>query len=888
MEIVDQLEAATISSNSSDIIGAIRINPKCYTDAFIDDPEGGPDIYIEGSQSRSVALDGDLVQVRINPRSKWKLNRHIIANRWDEWAPYLNPIIEDIDKAKTFSRQIRAAAATSTNGRDATPNRLDVGLVFDDAAKSIKRSGRKKRSIGAEEPPDELVKQLAPNTGLKNSKIIANDKTTNINKDNSQSKIPSNLPAGISQLQVTHVLSLPFASSCLQKTGSVIRIVQRNHPGIAGGFLKKFSDALALFSPTDSRIPRMLIDIKECPQDFSTQADRYKEVLFIAQMTKWDGNREFARGNLVKLVGDSNMIESKMEVLLIENQIYDHDFPPEAYQELKYLEHLPSDWFKINSRNRRDLTNECIFTIDPKTARDLDDAVSIKKIAEQVYEVGVHIADVSFFVGEMSAVDYHARLRTTSVYLVDRVIPMLPRPLCEHMCSLNPGEPKLTFSVIWKMNKYGRIIDEWFGRTIIKSCVKLSYEQAQDMIDNPNDLSWIQEDVNMPKLVSFDWKHIANSVVLLNKIAQNMRNKRFEDGALRIEQVKIKYELDQETGIPNGFAFEQRTASNFLIEEFMLLANMSVAKRIYKHSKELAFLRRHPASCPQVLKEVKEFCDVKGFPMDVSSAGSIQKSLNAISDKTTAKVVSFLLLRAMKNAEYICTGALPADDGCFRHFALNVPFYTHFTSPIRRYADVIVHRQLAQALGLAKESNEDVDSLKAIATESTKRKISSKIISETSQRLYFNLFVQRAGFCELLACVTRIYDQCFEVILVDYNQTGRVYMDRIKEKLVEFKFESFSGVKRLVLNWKPPTKKSKRMQRRNKKNEKDDNGRAEQVTCRQTLEKRKSLSNSGGYTVNDPMLDREQIIQVFDVIRVIVTVDPKDIAKLRVDLKTPI
>jgi len=877
MEIADRLEATNISKTSHDVIGAIRINPKCYTDAFIHDPDGGPDIYIAGSGSRSVALDGDLVEVRIKPQSEWKLNRNIIANRWDEWAQYLLPVISDIEKAESFSRQVKLAASTSLvdDGGIAPQVQNDDQTSLAGVTKG--RSTRKKRHVCGEES----MKDKDGST--KAAKQSQGDGVKNVT--NEQAKIPSNLPAGIAQLEVKHILRLPIASLCLQKTGVVIKVIQRNHPGIAGGFLKRFSEHLALFSPTDSRVPRMLIDLKECPIDFRTQADRYKDILFIAQMTRWSSDKEFARGRLLKLVGDNNLIESKIEVLLIENQIYDHDFPPEAYQELSYLDNLPSDWFARNSKGRRDLTNECVFTIDPKTARDLDDAVSVKRIAEQVFEVGVHIADVSFFVKQGSHVDHHARLRTTSVYLVDRVIPMLPRPLCEHMCSLNPGEPKLTFSVIWKMNKYGRIIDQWFGRTIIKSCAKLSYEQAQDLINNPRDLSWIKEGNNMPELTSFNWEHISKAIVVLNMIAENLRKKRFEDGALKIEQVKLKYELDRETGLPTGFSFEQRIASNYLIEEFMLLANMSVAEKIYKYSSQLAFLRRHPASCPQVLKEVKEFCDAKGFPMDVTSAGSIQKSLNAITDRTTAKVVSFLLLRAMKNAEYVCVGTLPPEDGSFRHFALNVPFYTHFTSPIRRYADIIVHRQLELALGLEDLSREDLGSLSEIAAESTKRKLASKNISEASQKLYFNLFVQKAGFCELFACVTRIYDQSFEVILIDYNQTGRVYMDRIKDKLEDFRFESHSGIKQLVLKWKVETKKGRR--RRRKETRRLNDGKDEESICRQSLEKRKPVSKGIGLIVNDPKADAEQIIQVFDVIRVVVTVDPSDISKLKINLKTP-
>jgi exoribonuclease R len=244
MDNVNQQSPSSATSNGSngtqsvpesyeDFSATIRINPRSYSDAFVDDPQGGPDVFIEGMQSRNTALDGDLVLVRLNPQSQWKTN--------------------------------------------------------------------------------------------------------------------------------------PMKNNAIQKTGSVVQILKRNHPGVAGGYLKRYSDSQALFSPIDSKIPRMLIELEQCPVDFTTQPDRYKEVLFVAQVQHWDPQSKMASGNLVKVVGDSNMIESRMEILLLENQIYDVDFPDEAYKELDYLKDLPKNWFKKNSKNRRDFTKECVFTIDPKT-----------------------------------------------------------------------------------------------------------------------------------------------------------------------------------------------------------------------------------------------------------------------------------------------------------------------------------------------------------------------------------------------------------------------------------------------------------------------------------------------------------------------------------------
>lgn len=842
MDVAPHYQGYANEQSQKTVTAKFRINPRNYNDAFVSDPEGGLDIYIECRQKRGVAMEGDLVEVKLNHCSQWKINYDTIVNRWDDWSNHLLPIIKDLESSK--------------QGINSQKNGMKLN--------------RRKRQSNLDEQTPETQKE----SDRKRQEEVAK-------------RLPSNLPQGIAKLTIEHIINLPFASRCVQKTGYVTGVVERNHSGLAGGYLKPYNESHAQFSPTDSRVPRMLIDLNECPADFVTQPDRYKTVLFVARMSEWLGNQNFAYGNLVKIMGDSNDVKNRVEALLIEHEIFDEDFPDEALQELDYLKNLPADWVKQSSKGRRDLTDECVFTIDPKTARDLDDALSVKQIAEEIYEVGVHIADVSYFVREMQAVDYCARQRTTSVYLVDRVIPMLPRPLCEHMCSLNPGEPKLTYSVIWKMDKYGHIIDQWFGRTVIKSCVKLAYEQAQDLIDRSGDVSWINEGKDMPDLHAFDWQTISKAVMILNKIARNLRKRRYDKGALRIDQIQLKFVLDQETGKPTGFEMKDRNLANFLIEEFMLLANMCVAKRIYKANPELAFLRRHPPCDAYRLKDVQEFCQAKNFPIDIRTSGSLQKSLNAITDPTVLKVVSQLLLRGMKNAEYVCAGKLTADedeveeDLMFKHYALNAPFYTHFTSPIRRYADIIVHRLLSMAIGYDNHTNEDVESLTGMATECNKRKLSSKSISETSQKWYFNLFIMQAGHYETRACVTRIMDRSFEVILVDYDISGRVYIDRLGNAIKEYKMESFCGVKKLVLCWKirPATGQKKKAKKNRKK--------ALQAGCASADDNQQQQQQEEERTISEQTESHTQVIEVFNVIPVILTVDAKDFTQLKIDLKPP-
>nr|KAF6494549.1 DIS3 like 3'-5' exoribonuclease 2 [Rousettus aegyptiacus] len=250
---------------------------------------------------------------------------------------------------------------------------------------------------------------------------------------------------------------------------------------------------------------------------------------------------------------------------------------------------------------------DCVFTIDPSTARDLDDALSCKPLADgNAYEVGVHIADVSYFVPEESDLDKVAAERATSVYLVQKVVPMLPRPLCEELCSLNPMTDKLTFSVIWTLTPEGKL--------------------------------------------------------------------------------KLAFTLDHETGLPQGCHIYEYQDSNKLVEEFMLLANMAVAHKIYRAFPERAVLRRHPPPQTKMLSDLQEFCDQMGLPMDFSSAGALNKSLTKLfgNDEYSLarkEVLTNMCSRPMQMAQYFCSGVLQ-DQEQFRHYALNVPLYTHFTSPI--------------------------------------------------------------------------------------------------------------------------------------------------------------------------------------------------------------
>uniref|UniRef100_A0A673MIZ9 DIS3-like exonuclease 2 n=1 Tax=Sinocyclocheilus rhinocerous TaxID=307959 RepID=A0A673MIZ9_9TELE len=556
----------------------------------------------------------------------------------------------------------------------------------------------------------------------------------------------------------------------------VVFIFEQKHSRAASGFLKFLPNKnFAMFSPVDHRIPRVNLPLADCPADFVSRPGDYENTLFICRITHWPADNNFAEGRLAKTLGQAGEIEPETEGIMTE---YDVDFSEFSEEVLNCLpQDLPWSIPAHELSRRRDLRKECVFTIDPATARDLDDALSCKQLSDGNFEVGVHIADVSYFVEEGSVLDQIAGKRATSVYLVQKVIPMLPRLLCEELCSLNPLTDRLTFSVIWKLSPEGKILSEWFGRTVICSCIKMSYDHAQSMIEAP-DKHFSAEELP-PCSPNHRIHEIQEAILDLHNIAKQLRAQRFEGGALQLNQLKLSFTLDKESSMPQGCYVYQYQDSNKLVEEFMLLANMAAAHQIYRTFPELAILRRHPPPQSKMVDDLQEFCDQMGLDIDFNSSGGLHRSLNENLGKdeyaaARREVLTHMCSRAMQMASYFCTGALK-DENSFHHYALNVPLYTHFTSPIRRYVDVIVHRLLAASL-----SDLSIEEVHKLASHCNDRKTASKRVQELSSELFFAVFVKECGPLDSEAMVVGVLDQSFDVLVLRYGVQKRIYCNGLK------------------------------------------------------------------------------------------------------------
>ncbi|KAI9249337.1 hypothetical protein EDC94DRAFT_527806 [Helicostylum pulchrum] len=528
---------------------------------------------------------------------------------------------------------------------------------------------------------------------------------------------------------------------------------------------------LAWFKPIDSRAPLIAVQLRYAPKDILANEDKYKNLLMVCKITRWpiDSNNPF--GIVTRELGHVGNIAAETEAVLLDNKIIERPFGQKA---LNGLPEVPWSIKAADITKRRDLRDTRIFTIDPATAKDLDDAVHITKLTEDTFEVGVHIADVSHFINQHTELDHEAYDRGTSTYLCDRVIPMLPSLLCEELCSLNPGVERLAFSVIWKMDGTGNILDTWFGKSVIKSCAKLAYEDAQSVIDGQGLPATIAIKQYLPVQIEQD-------IEFLYKLSKQMRGRRFANGALSINSIRLSFKLN-DLGEPCEVSIYEQKEANRLIEEFMLCANMSVAKKICQHYPDEALLRQHASPHERSLNEFIKLTDNLGYHFDCSTAGSIQESFNKIDKPEVKAVLQLLAVKPMQRAKYFCTGSTDIDK--FRHYALNVPLYTHFTSPIRRFADIIVHRQLQSAL-LGKDfcGYKKSDTVKA-ASHCNARKEGAKNSQDMNIQLYLSHYLhmveentKKPIICS--AIITHVLKDCFEILVQDYGLEKRIHMDSL-------------------------------------------------------------------------------------------------------------
>ncbi|OCF35764.1 hypothetical protein I316_02256 [Kwoniella heveanensis BCC8398] len=699
------------------VVGVLRVNKKNRSDAYVATDVLEADIYICGSKDRNRALEGDIVAVEL-------------LDVDEVWSTKKDKEEKKRKKEENAAYDLKPAAAKKLEKKKDDVEVEGQGLtLFDD-----------------EEVNDETKPTYAGH-------VVA-----------VVERMPGQLFSG--QLGVLR----PSSAATKEKQ----ELERREREGDRARRDEPESrPKIVWFKPTDKRVPLIAIPTEQAPSNFIDNPDAYGNKLFVATIKRWPITSLHPFGTLVEELGPIGDCEVETSALL-----KDCNFPTEEFTDLtmKCLPPLPWSIPEREYEVRTDLRGERVFTIDPPTAKDLDDALSVKRNEDSTTSVGVHIADVSYFVKANTAMDREARKRATSVYLVQRAVPMLPPQLSEELCSLVPDVERLTFSATFTFDQEGNVVDKKFARTIIRSHAKLSYADAQGVVAGGS--------LDKSKVPSGHTAEIEQDIKTLHDLSTKIRRKRLEDGAILSNKMKVAFQLDDQ-GRPVDCEAYKKTEANSLVEEFMLLANTSVAHVIANGLPEQAILRRHEAPIERRLEGFVKRAQKLGFEMDATSAGTLQKSFERVQDKEAALCLELLKKKAMQRARYFCTGML--DIAKYSHWALNTPLYTHFTSPIRRYADVLVHRMLDACLTSPNPNDVkflmDRDQVAKCAQQCNMKKQSAKLAEEQSVHLYLCMLIhdltERYGPVVREGRVTGVLDAAFDVVIPEFGIEKRVHVDKM-------------------------------------------------------------------------------------------------------------
>lgn len=712
-------------------------------------------VSVEGVRDTNRAFENDIVVIELYPPSMWK------------------PIKkdDDLDDSEDVDNEAEDPEneENANEGEDATPSTKDK--------KAKEKNGKKK---------DENVYFLG-DEWMKAPKEKAPESTNNNGEEQEQE-----------QEQKEKAVEVDYAKLAADKAawnkeayenrdtmmalGRVVAIKREANPKrIHAGYIEpplgvsiRFCDGFETFSfkSVNRRLPwgdinrRWTRDFVSIFHDLGLNITDY---VFEAKFAEWTTTQRHPQVISVRTLGKFGDIEVETGAILAEYEVPDAEVSPAA---AACLPTLPWSIPDAEFAERRDLRDRCIYTVDPLSARDLDDAVSCWPAPDGSGNlcVGVHIADVSYFVRPDTELDKEAATRSTSTYLVQRVIPMLPRTLCEDLCSLNPGVDRLAFSCMWTMKPDGTIIDEWFGRTVIRSCCKLSYDIAQGVIDGKADTekfpnTWdgaAGPEFLTPETVvcaPHNTAEVAASIAQVAKLTRILRKKRFdEEGSLKIGVPKLTIVLSPD-GVPVGVRPYIIRESNELVEDMMLLANRRVALRLSKFFPKSALLRRHPTPKKDRMEEFLEFCSrfAPDVPVDASSSLALRHSVDRLIEAACERygpeyenLVSMKLVRTMALAEYFSATDVPEPED-WAHYGLAFSHYTHFTSPIRRYPDLLVHRQLQASIDIEMKKadlrsasyflSSDFD-ISKICEHSNDRKTAARKCQDASTELFLTALIR--------------------------------------------------------------------------------------------------------------------------------------------------
>ncbi|WP_075602188.1 ribonuclease R [Saccharicrinis aurantiacus] len=620
---------------------------------------------------------------------------------------------------------------------------LDSGFLTETAKGKFKLLSRNKYIIGTVDATKSGAAYIVPEDGDGDDVFV------------SQQNLKSALNGDIVKVQC-------FAKKRgKSQEGEVLEIIERKRDSFVGRI--EMSDNFA-FLVTDNRVMFKDLFIPLTKLNGATNGQ-----LAIGRITDWKDHNKNPFGEIIEVLGDAGENNAEMHAILAEFDLPYH-YPEKV---VAAAEEIPEEIPEEEIKKRRDFRGITTFTIDPKDAKDFDDALSLQKLENGNWEVGVHIADVTHYVTPKSIIDKEGYDRATSVYLVDRVVPMLPERLSNGICSLRPNEDKLCFSVVFELDESANLQDYWIGRTIIHSDRRFTYEEAQTTIETG------EGDYN-------------SDILQLDGLAKKLRKKRFQSGAISFERTEVKFEID-ETGKPLSVFFKESKDANKLIEEFMLLANKKVAEFIGKKEisngkgdKAKTFVYRvHNNPDPEKFENFARFArkfgyDINGEDPDKIS-GTINRLLKDVEGKKEQNIIEVLAIRTMAKAVYSTKNV--------GHYGLAFKHYSHFTSPIRRYPDMMVHRLLEHYLDGGRSINQE--KIEEQCKHCSKMELTASEAERSSIKLKQVEFLKDRVGEQFHGVISGVTEWGFYVELDDNKCEGMVSMRSLDDDYYSFDEENY-------------------------------------------------------------------------------------------------
>lgn len=554
--------------------------------------------------------------------------------------------------------------------------------------------------------------------------------------------------------------------------GEVVEIIERKKTDFVGVI-----DIQKNFAFVSTANPKMYTDIF-IPKNKLGEAQQGDVVL--VHIEDWPARADSPFGSVVKVLGKPGEHDTEIHAILAE-----YGLPAEFPLAVElYAQKIDTTIQESEIAKRRDMRDTLTFTIDPKDAKDFDDALSFKKLENGNYEIGIHIADVSFYLKEGTILDDEAYQRATSVYLVDRVVPMLPEVLSNFACSLRPNEEKYTFSAVFEITDKSEVVNQWFGRTVIHSDQRFSYEEAQYIIET--------KEATIPKAIAITGDsyvvsdEIVQATLKLDQLAKIFRRKRMADGAISFDKVEVKFNLNLNYE-PVGVYFKISKDANHLIEEFMLLANKKVAEFIGKQKKTFVY-RIHDEPNEDKLMAMQTLIAKFGYKIDLSNKKDISKSLNTLLGEVVGKkeqnLIDTLTIRSMSKAKYSTDN--------IGHYGLAFDYYSHFTSPIRRYPDVMVHRLLQHYLDGGKSVDEENYEIKCLHA-STMEGLATNAERDSIKYMQVR-YMQDHKDQEFLGVISGVTEWGIFVEIIENKCEGMVRIREIKDDYYTFDEKQYALV----------------------------------------------------------------------------------------------